>query len=1131
MKQKQYLNTALAASAVLAGMVLAKPIHADTDVNNTTPQNTQPSVTIDQQAQNQDQQIEGQIKQKSQELDNAQKDLNNRQGQLNDLQNELQAGQTDYNNQIQQIKDNVTNTNNNGIKQNNVTNDQMNAANQAYNNFKNPTDNSQAVTNTYNQNVQAAQTDAQQQENQIDSQIDEQQKIIDNDQKGFQDPQPVDFSKLGDSQLDSQYQQIPEINEPALTNQFQEAGYGKAYNEMANKNTGYPAEYTLEHNDPVLESRGLVDWKHMPKNYTELPTDFMPGAIAGNYQKTNNQYDNDSIEKLNYNGKQNELTLTNSQRNIISYYVYNWINSYRDYMMKNHKDYIINNEKAATSNIEYNYPLKLFVNQSANDFDPNFTNNLANEINKANNEHLMTTDATDKSQAKFEIVGNNYNDIKGDPEKAAEQKAFDVQKGNESTVISLATNHQDQTHPNDLTNLLVRIYNELQTNLYTNTKKTTEKSSWLVRNTLGDDVTGIGLNYKDNNGNVQLGINIVKNEDLGTKDQNQSALEAYDNNSYGLSAKLTDADKKDGKNTSPLTNEDKQAFQKALDIFNKDLVKNDPQHLTNGPLRYDAEHNVIYNLNDWRNINDNKYNPVFNDTFVQNIKTVHSSDPVAKANAQKKIKELKEQKNKIQADLNAKLNQLKEQYNKDLAKEKNKTKPTDEQIQQYLDQYQKDHGYIPTDGVQDRINYQISHNVKKHYDENKLNTQIDQLKKDIAADQTKVKQLTDEINQLKAQIKPVNAHEATVAHRYIDIVDPKTGKTKTITQTVHLTRAGQRYYDESNDKIVWDPNYQSTNFEGYDVPTIEGYKPNISRIEEKAVNKPEESHVKITYQAIDVTNTINFKNPNGTIIDTQTIKGPNGEKVTIDLPEGYTDSQGNTTMDVTISNNNQDLSIDVKPKTEPQPGGKNTGDNNNTGNDKNTGGNDQGQTGGQTNNGQTSNEQNNDDQNKHDDSSKNNDRQSNNDQQSDDNTGDDEWNKGNGDDQIANNSNEDQNNTNADNNGNNSPQQIADSSQTTDLQTTDLQTTANNNQGTNNHVQQLDNPSNNNTNSEPTAKTNNNNPATDTTATNNDQNDSQQSNSQQSLPQTGSESQVALIGLGLSMFALGMVFVKKTSIS
>ena len=804
--------------------------------------------------------------------------------------------------------------------------------------------------------------------------------------------------------------------------------------------------------------------------------------------------------------------------------------------MKNQKDYIIDNEKAATRNIDYNYPLKLFVNQSANDFDPNFTNNLANEINKANNEHLMATDATDKSQAEFEIVGNNYNDVKGDPEKAAEQKAFDVQKGNESTVISLATNHQDQTHPNDLTNLLVRIYNELQTDLYTNTKKTTEKSSWLVRNILGEDVTGIGLNYKDYNGNIQLGINIVKNEDLGTKDQNQSALEAYDNNSYGLSAKLTDADKKAGKNNSPLTNEDKQAFQKALDVFNKDLVKNDPQHLTNGPLRYDAEHNVIYNLNDWRNINDNKYNPVFNDAFVQNIKTVHLSDPVAKANAQKKIKELKEQKDKIQADLNTKLNQLKEQYNNDLAKEKNKTKPTDEQIQQYLDQYQKDHGYIPTDGVQDRINYQISHNVKKHYDENKLNTQIDQLKKDIAADQNKVKQLTDEINQLKAQIKPVNAHEATVAHRYIDIVDPKTGKTKTITQTVHLTRAGQRYYDESNDKIVWDPNYQSTNFEGYDVPTIEGYKPNISRIEEKAVNKPEESHVKITYQAIDVTNTINFKNPNGTIIDTQTIKGPNGEKITIDLPQGYTDSQGTTTMDVTINNNNQDLSIDVKPKAEPQPSDQNTGDDNNTGDNNNTGNN-----AGNNEQGQTGNDQNNDDQNKHNDSSKNNDdssknngnssknndRQSNNDQQSDDNTGDDEWNNGNGDDQIANNSNEDQNNTNADNNGNNSPQQIADSSQTTDLQTTDLQTTANNNQGTNNHVQQLDNPSNNNTNSEPTAKTNNNNPATNTTATNNDQNDSQQSNSQQSLPQTGSESKVALIGLGLSMFALGMVFVKK----
>ena len=1105
MKQKQYLNTALAASAVLAGMVLAKPIHADTDVNNTTPQNTQSSVTIDQQTQNQDQQIEGQIKQKSQELDNAQKDLNNRQGQLNDLQNELQAGQTDYNNQIQQIKDNVTNANNNGIKQNNVTNDQMNAANQAYNNFKNPTDNSQAATNTYNQNVQAAQTDAQQQENQIDSQIDEQQKVIDNDQKGFQDPQPVDFSKLGDSQLDSQYQQIPGINEPALTNQFQDAGYGKAYNEMANENTGYPTEYTLEHNDPVLESRGLVDWKHMPKNYTELPTDFMPGAIAGNYQKTNNQYDNDNIEKLNYNGKQNELTLTNSQRNIISYYIYNWINSYRDYMMKNHKDYIINNEKAATSNIEYNYPLKLFVNQSANDFDPNFTINLANEINKANNEHLMMTDATDKSQAKFEIVGNNYNDVKGDPEKVAEQKAFDVQKGNESTVISLATNHQDQTHPNDLTNLLVRIYNELQTNLYTNTKKTTEKSSWLVRNILDEDVTGIGLNYKDYNGNIQLGINIVKNEDLGTKDQDQSALEAYDNNSYGIAAKLTDADKKAGKNTSPLANEDKQAFQKALD--NKDLVKNDPQHLTNGPLCYDAEHNVIYNLNDWRNINDNKYNPVFNDTFVQNIKTVHSSDPVAKANAQKKIKELKEQKDKIQADLNTKLNQLKEQYNNDLAKEKNKTKPTDEQIQQYLDQYQKDHGYIPTDGVQDRINYQISHNVKKHYDENKLNTQIDQLKKDITADQTKVKQLTDEINQLKAQIKPVNAHEATVAHRYIDIVDPKTGKTKTITQTVHLTRAGQRYYDESNDKIVWDPNYQSTDFEGYDVPTIEGYKPNISRIEEKAVNKPEESHVKITYQAIDVTNTINFKNPNGTIIDTQTIKGPNGEKVTIDLPEGYTDSQGNTT--------NQDLSINVKPKAEPQPGDQNTGD------DK------QGQTEDQTSNDQTGNDQTSNDQNNNDDSSKNNDGQPNNDQQSDDNTGDDEWNNGNGDDQTVNNSNEDQNNTNADNNGNNSPQQIADGSQTTSPRTTDLQTTVNNNQGTNNHVQQLANSSDNNTKSEPTAKTNNNNSATNTTPTNNNQNNSQQSNSQQSLPQTGSENQVALIGLGLSMFALGMVFVKK----
>lgn len=1110
MKQKQYLNTTLAASAVLAGMVLAKPIHADTDVNNTTPQNTQPSVTIDQQTQNQDQQIEGQIKQKSQELDNTQKDLNNRQGQLNDLQNELQAGQTDYNNQIQQIKDNVTNANNNGIKQNNVTNDQMNAANQAYNNFKNPTDNSQAVTNTYNQNVQTAQTDAQQQENQIDSQIDEQQKVIDNDQKGFQDPQPVDFSKLGDSQLDSQYQQIPGINEPALTNQFQDAGYGKAYNEMANKNTGYPTEYTLEHNDPVLESRGLVDWKHMPKNYTELPTDFMPGAIAGNYQKTNNQYDNDNIEKLNYNGKQNELTLTNAQRNIISYYVYNWINSYRDYMMKNHKDYIINNEKAATSNIEYNYPLKLFVNQSANNFDPNFTINLANEINKANNEHLMMTDATDKSQAKFEIVGDNYNDVKGNPEKAAEQKAFDVQKGNESTVIDLATNHQDQTHPNDLTNLLVRIYNELQTNLYTNTKKTTEKSSWLVRNILGDDVTGIGLNYKDYNGNIQLGINIVKNEDLGTKDQNQSALEAYDNNSYGLEAKLADADKKAGKNASPLTNEDKQAFQKALDVFNKDLVKNDPQHLTNGPLRYDAEHNVIYNLNDWRNINDNEYNPVFNDTFVQNIKTVHSSDPVAKANAQKKIKELKEQKNKIQADLNTKLNQLKEQYNNDLAKEKNKTKPTDEQIQQYLDQYQKDHGYIPTDGVQDRINYQISHNVKKHYDENKLNTQIDQLKKDIAADQTKVKQLTDEINQLKSQIKPVNAHEATVAHRYIDIIDPKTGKTKTITQTVHLTRAGQRYYDESNDKIVWDPNYQSANFEGYDVPTIEGYKPNISRIEEKAVNKPEESHVKITYQAIDVTNTINFKNPNGTIIDTQTIKGPNGEKVTIDLPEGYTDSQGNTTMDVTINNNNQDLSINVKPKAEPQPGDQNTNDNK------------QGQTGDQTSNNQTGNDQNNDDQNKHDDSSKNNDGQPNNDQQSDDNTGNDEWNNSNGDDQTANNSNEDQNNTNADNNGNNSPQQIADGSQTTGLQTT-----VNNNRETNNHVQQLANPSNNNTKSEPTVQINNNNPANNTNSTNDDQNNSQQSNNQQSLPQTGSESQVALIGLGLSMLALGMVFVKK----
>src|SRR5699024_12478454 len=125
--------------------------------------------------------------------------------------------------------------------------------------------------------------------------------------------------------------------------------------------------------------------------------------------------------------------------------------------------------------------------------------------------------------------------------------------------------------------------------------------------------------------------------------------------------------------------------------------------------------------------------------------------------------------------------------------------------------------------------------------------------------------------------------------RTIKVTDPQ-GKVTTTTQTVHLTRSAM--VDEVTGGITYG-DWSTGSFDGYDVPTIEGYRATQSNVDTaKVTSDTKNSEVNINYTANRQSIKINYvDNGKGrATVKSDTLNGKTDEtvKTGIAIQENYT---------------------------------------------------------------------------------------------------------------------------------------------------------------------------------------------------------------------------------------------------
>ena len=149
--------------------------------------------------------------------------------------------------------------------------------------------------------------------------------------------------------------------------------------------------------------------------------------------------------------------------------------------------------------------------------------------------------------------------------------------------------------------------------------------------------------------------------------------------------------------------------------------------------------------------------------------------------------------------------------------------------------------------------------------------------------------------------------------RTIKVTTPD-GKTSTTTQTVHLTRSAT--VDEVTGDVTYS-DWSTGSFDGYDVPTIEGYTATQSNVDTaKVTSDTQNSEVNISYTANLQSIKINYVDDDkgGATVKSDTLNGKTDEtvKTGITIPENYT-VVGTTLSEYTFkAKDNADITVHLK---------------------------------------------------------------------------------------------------------------------------------------------------------------------------------------------------------------------------
>jgi LPXTG-motif cell wall-anchored protein len=158
---------------------------------------------------------------------------------------------------------------------------------------------------------------------------------------------------------------------------------------------------------------------------------------------------------------------------------------------------------------------------------------------------------------------------------------------------------------------------------------------------------------------------------------------------------------------------------------------------------------------------------------------------------------------------------------------------------------------------------------------------------------------------------------------------------KTITRTINVhmpdgttqkvVQTAKIYRDATVDEVTGEVTYgewstDSTDWNAYTAPVVAGYTPDKS-VEAVTVDEnTKDTTIDINYTANDQTQVINYVDPTGKTVGTQTISGKTDETVTVTphIPDHYTIVPGQTIPDqVTLKDKNTPITIQVTPKLDP----------------------------------------------------------------------------------------------------------------------------------------------------------------------------------------------------------------------
>ena len=146
-------------------------------------------------------------------------------------------------------------------------------------------------------------------------------------------------------------------------------------------------------------------------------------------------------------------------------------------------------------------------------------------------------------------------------------------------------------------------------------------------------------------------------------------------------------------------------------------------------------------------------------------------------------------------------------------------------------------------------------------------------------------------------------------------------KPQVINQHADFTRTGQ-YNEVTGTTIYTDWALKDSTLEAVDAPAVPGYTPNVAHVDsvENPTADTKPANVVINYSADDQTQKIDYVDPNGKVVKTDTVKGKTDEtvKVTPNVPDHYELVPGQEIPgEVKITDDNPAITVKVTPKLDP----------------------------------------------------------------------------------------------------------------------------------------------------------------------------------------------------------------------